>query len=190
MSFPHRVIFRLLLLSSVPMALGGCTMVGGGVRPIPGARPVEIEPDRAAEPAPTAGIDDGRAADRITARVVEVALESIGTPYEWGGSDANGFDCSGLIQFAYGRFGIRLPRTSTAQMRSGSPVDPEPALLRPGDVLGFSADRSRKTSHVGLYIGGNEFIHSSSRGVRISTLRNRYWRENLVAVRRIVSIDD
>ena len=186
MSFPHRLVVRLLLLGSAPMAFGACTMVGVGAPPIAAPRPAELEPDPAARPAPASDAYEGHTADGITVRVVEVALESIGTPYEWGGTDANGFDCSGLIQFAYGRFGIRLPRTSAAQMRAGSPVDPEAALLRPGDVLGFSGDRSRKTSHVGLYIGGDEFIHSSSSGVRISTLRNRYWRDNLVAVRRIV----
>lgn len=170
---------RLLLLAIVPMGLGACTMVGGGVRP-------EMRP-APAEMAPTPDADDGeRAADGLTARVVEIALESIGTPYEWGGTDANGFDCSGLIQFAYGKFGIRLPRVSRDQIRSGSPVGPEPALLRPGDVLGFSSDASRRTSHVGLYIGGDEFIHSGSNGVRVSTLRNPYWQEHLVAARRIV----
>ena len=104
----------------------------------------------------------------------------------WGGTDANGFDCSGLIQFAYGEFGITLPRVSTAQMQAGSPIDLQPDLLRPGDILGFSLDNPDKTSHVGLYVGGNEFIHSSSSGVRISNIRNPYWVEHLVAVRRIV----
>jgi len=184
MSLPHRLVVRLLLLGSAPTAFGACTMVGVGAAPTVAPRPAELEPDPSARPTPAEAYDGP--ADGITVRVVEVALESIGTPYEWGGTDANGFDCSGLIQYAYGRFGVRLPRTSAAQMRAGSPVDPEPPLLRPGDVLGFSADRSRKTSHVGLYIGGDEFIHSSSSGVRISTLRNRYWRDNLVAVRRVV----
>ena len=75
---------------------------------------------------------------------------------------------------------------SGEQIRSGSPVDPVPSLLRPGDILGFADGRARKTSHVGLYIGGSEFIHSASDGVRISTLRNPYWQRQLVAARRIV----
>ena len=186
MSFPHRLLFRLLLVGSAPMAFGACTMVGVETPPPPAPRPTELEPDPAARPAPVAETYEGRGADAITVRVVEVALGAIGTPYEWGGTDANGFDCSGLIQFAYGRFGIGLPRTSAAQMRAGAPVDPVPALLQPGDVLGFSGDRSRTMSHVGLYIGEDRFIHSSSGGVRVSTLRNRYWRDNLVAARRIV----
>lgn len=176
---------RPLLLGSMPMVLGACTLVGGAP---PAPAPPRVEPDPVAtvEPASSDEIDEGRAADRVTARVVEIALESIGTPYEWGGTDANGFDCSGLIQFAYAKLGIRIPRRSTAQMRAGSPVAPDPTQLRPGDVLGFSYDSSRSTGHVGLYIGADEFIHSSSSGVRISTLDNPYWRQKLVAARRMV----
>ena len=128
----------------------------------------------------------GSDATAITAGVVELALASIGTPYEWGGTDANGFDCSGLIQFAYGKFGITLPRVSTAQIEAGSPIDLEPELLRPGDILGFSLDDPDKTSHVGLHVGNSEFIHSSSSGVRISNILNPYWQEHLIAARRIV----
>lgn len=185
MTFPRRLAFRLLLVASAPIAFGACTMVGGGVGTTPVPRSADLEPRPSAPPPAAGDAVGGPAADRITAGVIEVALEAIGTPYEWGGTDANGFDCSGLIQFAYARFGVALPRTSAAQIRSGSPVDPELSLLRPGDVLGFSGRPSGKTSHVGLYIGGGEFIHSSSSGVRISRL-NRYWHVRLVGARRIV----
>lgn len=182
---------RRVALAAMPFALGACTLAG--VQPAPA--PVGV-PERAPlalpahattaasarAPAPSAS----SAAELIAAGVVDLALESIGTPYEWGGTDANGFDCSGLIQFAYGKYGIRLPRTSAAQMRAGQRVEPVPGLLRPGDVLGFSDGRSGKTSHVGLYVGGDEFIHSSSSGVRVSNLRNPYWRQTLVAARRIL----
>lgn len=185
MSFSRLAGLRLFVLGSMPMVLGACTLVGGAP---PAPAPPRVEPDPAAtvEPASSDEIDEGRAADRVTARVVEIALESIGTPYEWGGTGENGFDCSGLIQFAYAKLGVRIPRRSTAQMRAGSPVAPDPTQLRPGDVLGFSYDSSRSTGHVGLYIGADEFIHSSSSGVRISTLDNPYWRRKLVAARRMV----
>ena len=62
----------------------------------------------------------------------------------------------------------------------------DPDLLRPGDILGFSRDDPDKTSHVGLYLGDYEFIHSSSSGVRVSNLQNPYWQEHLVAARRMV----
>ena len=181
---------RLFLITSMPMLLGACTMVGA---------PAPIGPPEAAPAPRTATAPDGSARARpapsaveepgsrlVTDQVVEIALESIGTPYVWGGTGANGFDCSGLIQFAYAQVGILLPRISRAQIGSGSPVAADPRLLRPGDVLGFAAGGSRATDHVGLYIGDGEFIHSSSSGVRISALTDPYWRERLVAARRIV----
>ena len=125
-------------------------------------------------------------AARITAAVVEVALGAIGTPFVWGGTDANGFDCSGLMQYAYAQFGIVLPRVSTSQMQAGSPVARDPDQLRPGDILGFSLDDPDKTSHVGLYVGNYEFIHSGSSGVKVASILNPYWQEHLIAARRVV----
>jgi cell wall-associated NlpC family hydrolase len=71
-------------------------------------------------------------------------------------------------------------------MASGSALALDPSLLRPGDILGFSLDDPNKTSHVGLYVGNDEFIHSSSSGVRVSNLQNPYWQEHLIAARRMV----
>jgi cell wall-associated NlpC family hydrolase len=118
--------------------------------------------------------------------VVETALDAIGAPYQWGGTSANGFDCSGLIQYSYGRYGIALPRVSQDQLLRGSPVSLDRSALRPGDVLGFSQELGGKATHVGLYIGEGRFIHSSSTGVRISDLREPYWQRHLIAARRMV----
>lgn len=184
---------RTLLLAATPMVLSACTLVGG-VPPASTQRPASPSAPATAEPAAPRPQSPGTSAEHaapgrstaITAQVVDVALEAIGTPYEWGGTDANGFDCSGLIQFAYAKLGIQLPRTSGAQIRAGSPVPAQPGELRPGDVLGFSSGGSGGTDHVGLYVGADEFIHSSSSGVRVSSLSNPHWRESLVAARRIV----
>jgi len=130
-------------------------------------------------------------AARLTASVVETALAAMGSPYQWGGTDGNGFDCSGLIQYAYGQHGIVLPRVSRDQMRMGRELDREAAALRPGDILGFSAGGGGGISHVGLYVGDGQFIHSSSTGVRLSSLTaedgdSRWWQERWVGARRVV----
>jgi cell wall-associated NlpC family hydrolase len=130
-------------------------------------------------------------AARLTATVVETALAAMGSPYSWGGSDTNGFDCSGLIQYAYGQHGIVLPRISRDQMRMGRALDRDAASLRPGDILGFSAAGTSQISHVGLFVGDGQFLHSSSTGVKLSSLTtsdgdSRWWRDRWVGARRIV----
>jgi cell wall-associated NlpC family hydrolase len=130
-------------------------------------------------------------AARVTASVVETALGAMGAPYEWGGTDANGFDCSGLIQYAYGQHGIVLPRVSRDQARMGTALDRQAGALRPGDILGFSADRTSTITHVGLYVGDGQFLHSSSSGVKLSSLQgsdgdSRWWQQRWVVARRIV----
>jgi hypothetical protein len=128
----------------------------------------------------------GRAAD-----VVQTALEVLGSPYQWGGTAENGFDCSGLVQYAYARHGIRLPRTSRAQSESGTPVPVDLDSLQAGDILAFAAQRGGAVTHVGMYVGDGKFIHSSSRGVKLSRLDTRdpdgaYWIPRWVGVRRLL----
>lgn len=166
---------------------------GGAPASPPGAaRPPGTRPPEPADPygAGRAGGASEEAA-RLTASVVETALAVMGAPYSWGGTDQNGFDCSGLIQYAYGQHGVVLPRISRDQMRMGSAVERRPDTLRPGDVLGFSAERSSRITHVGLYVGDGQFIHSSSTGVKLSRLEasdpdSRWWRDRWVGARRIV----
>lgn len=161
---------------SIPIG-GGRSSRGQGSGPAPPTLPAPTS-----IPTPTSG----------SARtVVETALQAMGTPYVWGGTDANGFDCSGLIQYAYGRAGIALPRRSVDQARAGTPVVPRIERLEPGDILGF-AESGREITHVGLYLGGGEFIHSSNRGVRRSRLamddpEGRWWAARWVSARRILS---
>jgi cell wall-associated NlpC family hydrolase len=132
------------------------------------------------------------ASARIADSVIATATEVMGRPYKYGGtgSDGSGFDCSGLIQYAYGRHGITLPRRSVDQAREGTKVRKNVAALLPGDLLTFS-NRGGAVTHVGLYIGGRRFIHSATRGVQVSTLSaddpyGRWWYTRWVGVRRIV----
>ncbi len=84
--------------------------------------------------------------------VIETALDVLGTPYQWGGTADNGFDCSGLIQYAYAQHGIRLPRRSRDQAQVGAEVAPVVEAMRPGDILLFSMRSGAGVTHVGLYI--------------------------------------
>ena len=123
--------------------------------------------------------------------IVQTALAVLGTPYEWGGTAENGFDCSGLIQYAYARHGIRLPRTSHDQARAGSLVTPVIEALQPGDLLLFSAQPGGGVTHVGMYVGEHTFIHSSNAGVGLSRLEAQdsdgaWWVERWVGARRVV----
>lgn len=132
----------------------------------------------------------GRAGE-VRAGVVNLALEAMGTPYRWGGSDANGFDCSGLIQFAYAEQGIPLPRRSVDQASAGVELAREVDALLPGDILTFATTGGGTVSHVGLYLGESRFIHSATGGVQVSVLSSsdpygRWWWERWVGARRVV----
>jgi cell wall-associated NlpC family hydrolase len=123
--------------------------------------------------------------------VVQTALDAVGAPYRWGGTAENGFDCSGLIQYAYGIHGIRLPRRSRDQATLGAEVAPVVEALRPGDILLFSSSPGAGVTHVGMYIGEQKFIHSATTGVKLSRLDPRdpegaYWIGRWVGARRVI----
>ncbi len=148
---------------------------GGGSTPRPAALPPPEVPLMIV----------GNAAD-----VVHTALDALGTPYKWGGTAANGFDCSGLIQYSYAQHGIRLPRMSRDQATAGSEVPPVVEALKPGDILLFSARPGGGVTHVGMYVGEQKFIHSSSDGVKLSRLEvhdpeGTWWLARWVGARRI-----
>lgn len=127
---------------------------------------------------------------RLIGLVVQDALDVMGMPYRWGDEGEEGFDCSGLIQYAFGRHGIVLPRRSVEQARQGTEVPRSLEGLRPGDVLTF-ANRGTRVTHVGLYVGGGRFIHSARGGVQLSVLSpddvsGRWWFRRWIGARRIV----
>ena len=128
----------------------------------------------------------GNAAD-----VVRSALAVLGTPYVWGGTAENGFDCSGLVQWAYRQHGLRLPRTSRDQASAGALVTPVIEALHPGDILLFAAQPGGGVTHVGLYVGDQTFIHSSNNGVKLSRLQSQdpdgaWWVTRWVGARRVI----
>jgi murein DD-endopeptidase len=112
--------------------------------------------------------------------VVALARELLGTPYRYGGhSPRQGFDCSGLVYYVHQEAGLRLPRTSYGQFKATRPVGLH--HLRPGDLVFFRLKRY-KISHVGIYIGHDQFIHAPSSGkdVTIDELSEPYWHRHFV----------
>lgn len=105
-----------------------------------------------------------------------------GVPYRMGGTDRRGLDCSAFAQITYReRFGLALPRDSSAQRAAGHEV--EPARAVPGDLLFF--DTGPAEQHVGIYAGERQFLHVSTRaGVMLSSLVDPYWAPRLRAAVR------
>jgi len=112
--------------------------------------------------------------------VVGVAMQYLGTPYVWGGASPGGFDCSGLVMYAFAQVGVSLPHSSYAQYGMGVPVSYD--QLQPGDLVFFSG-----LGHVGIYIGGGQFIHAPHTGdvVKISAMSGWY-SSSYVGARRIL----
>ena len=115
--------------------------------------------------------------------VVAAAARVVGVPYRYGGFTSQGFDCSGLVYYAYAQAGIPVPRTTRAQLRHARPVPLDD--LRPGDVLFFETD-GKKVSHVGIYAGAGSFVHAPSRGKKVSyaSLESPYWSSRLTGAGR------
>jgi peptidoglycan DL-endopeptidase CwlO len=112
--------------------------------------------------------------------VVGIAMQFLGVPYVWGGSSPSGFDCSGLIMYAYGQMGVSLPHHAASQYGMGVPVSRD--QLQPGDLVFFNG-----LSHAGIYIGGGQFIHAPHTGdvVKISSLSDSWYASTWYGARRI-----
>ena len=121
----------------------------------------------------------------LGARVARTATTQIGKKYRVGGSSPQrGFDCSGLVFWAYGQHGYKIPRTTAGQARAGTSV-PQSRLM-PGDIVVFRESSRRNQLHTGVYIGNNNFVHSpnSRSSVRIDSL-TAHWRKVFIDGRRI-----
>ena len=126
------------------------------------------------------------AAGSIGEQIVAFAEQLLGTPYVWAGSSPSGFDCSGFVSYVFKNFGYTVNRTAASMYTNGVAVDK--SELRIGDAV-FFASSSESIGHVGIYIGGGEFIHSSSGCgyVTISGLDESYYSRMYVGARRIAS---
>jgi cell wall-associated NlpC family hydrolase len=170
-----------VLRAAVVLVLAGsaaCASSGAVPRPFPTPEP---RPP-ASSPAPDAVTTPRFAADGYA--IAGTALDLRGTPYRNGGSDPGGFDCSGFVWYVFGQHGIRVARTVGEQFREGVEIASD--AVQAGDLLFFSTQGSG-ASHVGMAIGGGEFVHApSSRGeVRVERVTAPYWSTRFVGARRV-----
>jgi len=133
---------------------------------------------------PSASALKGYSGKPAASAIIATAKKYIGVPYVWGGSTPSGFDCSGFVQYVFKAHGIQLPRTSKQQYGVGTYVSK--SNLKAGDLIFFDTE-GNGVSHLGIYIGNNQFIHaSSSKGVIITSLSNTYWAPRYYGAKRIL----
>jgi len=144
-----------------------------------------VRPHRELKRPLQAGVHKAQASSN--SRVVARARQLIGVPYRHGGTTvANGFDCSGLLVYLFQtEAGMKLPRTTGQMIESGSQHVGR-GELKPGDAVFFNRNGRGDVSHVGLYIGNNQFIHAPSSGerIRMDSLTNSYWERSYTTARR------
>ena len=167
---------RVILAILVGLTLSACAARSGD--PVPASFPRPSKPKPAGEPEARIPPPDGYT-------ISETALLFRGVPYRDGGDTPAGFDCSGLVRYVFTQHGIDLPRQMADQSHTGVPVDRD--QIQPGDLLFFSTV-APGASHVGVSIGGDEFVHApSSRGhVRVERVSSGYWAPQFVGARRLI----
>lgn len=164
---------RLLIFAFAAATLTACASTGAVPRPFP--TPGEM---------PGGGV---RTADGRTAHgyaISSTALSLRGAPYRNGGVDPSGFDCSGFVKYVFEQHGVSMPRETRRQFEVGRPVNS--SSLEPGDLV-FFATVAPGASHVGILVGGDQFVHApTSNGVvRVESLKSQYWSRRFVGAKRV-----
>jgi cell wall-associated NlpC family hydrolase len=156
---------RLLLLTATLLALVACAS------------------SREAREPPDERVQVSSRSDPTGQKAAVIALEQVGVPYRYGGNTPSGFDCSGLIHYAYGEVGKQVPRTTGRLWDSVDTIDRD--KLRAGDILFFRIDG--KMSHVGMYVGGGRFVHAPSSGnfVSVEALSSEYYAKAFLRAGRL-----
>jgi cell wall-associated NlpC family hydrolase len=153
---------------------GGAPAAGGGGGTDPGVPTVPESPNPAVAPA---GSADGYS-------ISSTALSLRGAPYRDGGESPSGFDCSGFVQYVFAQHGVPVPRDVRRQFQVGTQV--EATTLAPGDLVFFTTV-APGASHVGISVGGDQFVHapSGSGVVRVDNLSAGYWANRFVGAKRV-----
>jgi len=199
-------------LMALPLMFGACSVNRyHSTRPVERPGPVHIpaapaaqaaEAEEAAPPLPPP-VRDGSASSPNVAlgdtdaaapsdsftleRVALTARRMVGVPYHYGGTDPRGFDCSGLVFYAYREAGVLVARTSREQLRASEPLDVDQAL--PGDLVFFRTNK--RAWHVGIYLGDQRFVHapSTGRAVSIERFDDEYYVRHRIQIRRLDALN-
>lgn len=174
---------RVGVLVLAAVVATGCASSGAVPKPFPGAQVPPGQPGTQPPEAPP-GIAEPSLSTAPGTLALATALELRGAPYRNGGSDPNGFDCSGLVQWVFAKNGRALPREVREQYHVGREVEADD--VRPGDLLFFDTG-TRPASHVGIAIDRESFVHApSSNGVvRVERYTSTYWSRRYVGARRV-----
>lgn len=164
----------LTLVCNSLVLLAGCSTVKVDTFPIKEGKIVEYALD---------SLEDQKRME-----IVKTAMMTLGAPYQWGGTDIEkGFDCSGLVFYAYTQNGIdeeEMPRATADLVRNSKPIKRDE--IKPGDLVFFNT-LGRRYSHVGLYVGRGRFINAPSKGkkVRIDSMDSPYYSQRFNGARRL-----
>ena len=135
---------------------------------------------------PDGGNGDNSSTNPLAQQIVDFALQYVGYPYVYGTAGPDTFDCSGFTYYVYAHFGYSLNRSSRDQVNNGVAVSKD--QLQPGDLVFFKYNTSKAASHVGIYIGGGQFIHASTNTytVKIDNLDSGYYSRVYVYGRHVL----
>ncbi len=167
-----------LSLSLVLLLCSACSWDDTYERPNSPTSPVVINTNPSSTPVQTVPILENSQQQQI----VQTAIQQIGRPYQYGGNNPNGFDCSGLVQYSYSRSGLIVPRTTKEQLQFFTEI-PLNQLIA-GDLVFFRIDAQQM--HVGIMLNDNDFVHAPSSGKTVSTtnLSNPYWKKRILRAAR------
>ena len=149
------------------------------VAPTPDKKEVVVTPAPVI-PAPVTLTEEGHAYYPL---IIDFAKRLEGIPYLYAGNTMAGFDCSGFIYFLHNQAGVKMERKSSESYYLDSTVVINPV---PGDLVFFQNTYREGISHMGIYLGDNQFIHAGSKGVEITKLDNVYWKEHFVSFNRFI----
>jgi cell wall-associated NlpC family hydrolase len=163
----------IFAMPALARADGGVQVIDMG-QPTPGPQKPKPKPSASAVPTPPTAALKG--ADVL----LRNALALVGAPYKMGGTTPQGFDCAGYVQYAYASIGIKIPRTADKQFYDGRPITGNPL---PGDLVFFQTYQYGP-SHVGIYLGGGQFVNAIGKNVHIAGFDSAYFRGRYLGARR------